>query len=269
MISLETMPVNSNARPIASIGAETHPLEPEPEPVDVLDRPSRDRTECHLLTVSDDRENERSAFRARDDLGDVGRGDGLLVDRDQAVAGPKPDLRGGRVGDDLGHRPGRLAAAGHEEEGEEHDCEQDVRRRPCGDGDETLPGRGLPVGVRPQTVPELGEPLLGGCHGTGRELTRAELALEVVERPERGLEIVIDEGSLDAIDRARQRGVLPDCMLEAALGVVWNRAMHSGDRDEAAERDRSDAVLDSPPLRLHERRRKAHVELPRSQAYGE
>ena len=102
-----------------------------------------------------------------------------------------------------------------------------------------------------------------------RELLLAQRMLEVVERREASDELGRLERPLDAVDRAHEARRLLRGVREPAVGVVRDRAVHSGDRHEPAERDRAEAVLDPVALHLEESGREAHIELPRPQADGQ
>src|SRR5262245_54641655 len=175
--------------------AESFALEAEPEPVAgvCLQRPRG--TEPHLLAVPHDGERERAPVGVRDDVGNLVGVHLLPVDRDHAVACAKPHFLGGsrdslrELRSDDGHGRRRLSAARHEEECEEDDREQDVRRRSGPDRNEPLPRRRLPVRVVADPVAKLRDALVDRGGSPGRERVALGNVLEVVERVRYSVEV--------------------------------------------------------------------------------
>ena len=110
---------------------------------------------------------------------------------------------------------------------------------PGGDGHEPLPGRRLPVRVRPDRVAELVQALLDAGRGGRRELLLGGGLLELVERRADRLELAALEGLLDALVRPGQRRRLVDRALRSAArrraapggaSPGWSRTRRAGSR---------------------------------------
>ena len=75
--------------------------------------------------------------------------------------------------------------------------------------------------------------------------------------------VALVEMAPEVADRPAQRRRLLDRTAEVDVEVARGGPVHARDLHVAAERDRSDAVLDPVPLRLHDRGREAEIELAR------
>ena len=267
-ISRVTIPVTSNARPTASTG---------PSPVPSSANPSR---YVSSSTCRGRRGPTTTSSPARITVTVIG-------------APPEPETRRGCRRRSRARRrsrrsrspawrpialagyPGSTAAtvfvafppAGHEEEGEEDDREQDVRRRAGRDRDEALPRRRLPVRVRAERVAKLGEPLLrrrerdaGGsfCSRTSSSKSssavgRRRQSSAASARFTRSYGPVSTGASSTARSKRRSASCgtgrcMPGIVTKPPSGIA------------------PIAVLDVVPLELRDRGREADVEPPRAQA---
>ena len=102
----------------------------------------------------------------------------------------------------------------------------------------------------------------------GQLLLGGELAQDA-QRVARGVVVVGRQRAAQAGCRALERRGLPERPADTHVDVRRRRAVHSGDLHEAAERDRSDAVLDAVAGVLPDRRREPDVEPPRPHAEHE
>ena len=219
-----------------------------------------------------DRERELLALRSGDGVSDLARRDGYAVDRDDPVARLQPDdlcaarqRRPGVSGATFSTTRVAWPATVMKRIVKRTIVERDVRRRPGTDGNEPLPGRRLPVRVRADSVAELRNTLLGGGTRGGREPVRAERVVELVDGDLGRGEVVVLERPLHAVDGPTECRRLLDRAREASLGVVRDRPVHPRNRDEAAQRDRPDPVLDPLARRRDDRRWEPDVEAPRAQ----
>src|SRR5437763_9359547 len=217
-------------------------------------RPERD-----ALSVPPDDEGQRAPVRPCDAVPDLGRRDSPAVDRDDAVAGLEPDLRGRRVRLHLGDLSGQLAAGEHEEDGEEHQGEEQVRPRAGEDDGDLLPRALAPVGVGAEGVAKLLDPALRGLARPGRERRVGQRLLDRVELAPGSLHLPLLEPAAERRDEREELRPLRDRPAEVHVRVRGRRTVHPRDLHVAAERDRPEAVLDPVPVPLDERRREADV----------
>ena len=230
-ISFEMIPVTSNARPTASIGPKAHSFEPEPEAVHVVDR----RADTGPRTTSSP---SRTTLRTRgapsgagDDVRDVRRGHRLVVDGRRCRSPALADLRGRRA---PAHTSDAVRVAlplpVMKRTAKSTIASSDVRPRPGGDRDEPLPV------VRPSSTrrdrgasQELGETLLRRLPSTpARASSRVQLLLEIVEAPSEASRSSPRARLTRSTGPARRDP--PGDRARSALGVVRDRAVHSGDR---------------------------------------
>ena len=178
-------------------------------------------------------------------MGDVLGLDDRSVDGHDPVARLQACGSGRGAGRDSLDGGRRLPRRGHEETGEEDEREHDVGRRTGADRRDALPRRRSPVGGRAERVREVVEALLERRSGVrGQLLLGRELAQDA-QRVARGVVVVGRQRAAQAGCRALERRGLPERPADSHVDVRRRRAVHSGDLHEAAERDRSDAVLDA------------------------
>ena len=114
------------------------------------------------------------------------------------------------------------------------------------------------------------EAALGGARGRLRQLQlRDELAHDLERGPGRVVVTVRQRVRAGASTGPLREGRSSTRSAEGGVDVGRRRAVHAGDLHEAAERDRTDAVLDPAARRLGDRRREADVEPARAHAEPE
>ena len=111
--------------------------------------------------------------------------------------------------------------------------------------------------------PMLAETALGGLERDGRQTRLVDLGGQARDGVARALVVALLEARAQLVHRTPERWVLLDRSSEVDGQIPGRGAVHARNLHVAAERDRADAVLDPVPLRLHERRREAEVELAR------
>ena len=180
------------------------------------------------------------------------------------VAGLETDRGCRTAGQDLADRAGRLAASDHEQDGEEDDGEDEVRRRAGDDHGDPLPGSLPPVRVGGEPVAESPADLRSKPRRP--PLAAAPLSSSSAARAPSSSSSA--QGALEPLNGPDELGRVLQRPAEVHVDVGRRRPVHPGDLHVAAQRDRADPVLDSVPVRLHERGREADVEPPRAHPDG-
>ena len=192
----------------------------------------------------------------------------MPVDHHDRVARAQPDRSRRRVRLDLPDRdvrvPGRADHVRHQWNG---DREQDVGARAGEDDGDPLPGRLSPVRVVGEAVAQLRQAPARCTLGRRRQLSSGDGLLELGQMLARGRQVVRLQRTLDPGRFGKEARVLLEGRAELHVHVGRCGAVHAGDLHVAAQRDRSDPVLDPLTAHLHERRRKAEVEASRIHAH--
>ena len=230
-------------------------LDPDPDHVHAAARLRTQRAENDALAVAPDDQPEWPALRGTNVRGDVVGLHRLARDPQDAVA--RADVRGrGRAAlDDPPDDVRVLVRGDHEEAGKEDDREDEVDCRAGEDRRQPAP-RGLPpVRVRCQRPLEL---LPHAC--------LAEHRLQLRQVCTCGLVVL----TLDRVVEARELRAVSLTVLRAQRRrqVARRRAVHAGDLDVTAERDRADPVFDTAARGLRDRGSEAEVELARRHPDG-
>ena len=232
------------------------------------------------MSVAVDRHRDRIPVAPLDRVSHPKRREHAAVDADQTVAGLQAGVVGGASGDDRGdvvrqHRP--VGAAVDRDAPQDDEAGEDVRGRPGGDDHEPPRARAAPV--RPRV-----EVLLEPVHrardpaplGVGQRRVGPVDGGPEPGQPREGVVVpALREVPADVIERDADRGRL---VLAQALGPVEQVVdlvqvarlgpEHPRDLHEAAERDRTDAVLRVAEAALEDGGREPEVEAKRAHPRG-